>query len=507
MGLIRDVLLKGLQHARRPLYSRTSLLFLLIAICIGLGNYVNSLSFSATRERHCFFNVLTPKHIYSTIRPPDSSSVRSGITWLFASPDSNETEDSGVTQESRQSSASKVAAGLRDEARRMRDEAEQLNKALTRDKIETFERQLEQLQLKENSQEQVQDIQSQISRLQERLNPKRETTPTEPSNKVEDTNTQVQESLPINETSTNSINTTAEESFFNIFIEGGEIESIPGDEVLAGALKEIPVVNRLMEQVADMLGKDNVTLDELIEAMENLEGSNQTLLGVVKDEVTFTNAFPDIITYTEPKGLTKADMKNIFIPQVLTKELFRPTAKAVRVPGGFYITGVNQMDSGDTLIEEIDKRMKIYFPEQYADCQVNYIRDLKTFLDMDDMQMADAISETEGIVIDIESMLGGALYITTSDLEPAFPVLFRYALSAAGVATTSLFATSCYMGVADADVLDLLTLENIQYGLTTPLFFALMGIQVAHELGHAAAAGIQKVSQQQSRGLNSKESF
>jgi hypothetical protein len=478
-----------------------------------------------------------PRAAYSRdeIRKSYNSPIRKRPHILIRSMTTNNDSDlvSGVDSEAKEkehsemSESEAIARAMMEEAKRMRKEAEEMSVALTRERIAGLQKMLKGLGKSseeepndDDSKRKKSDLQSRISELQERLNnppssgSNRNTVTEAPVlsdekfsklvDRVTDEEKDIEVAITVNNEQITT-NSSDDESWLKAFLDSDDIANLKSRNTTIEeltkefdeALKEIPLMKRMVESLGDMTGKDNVTIEELLASLKGVNDANETFASIIQDEMTFNSAFPDVVTDTDLEGFTKEDVDGVFLSHVLSRDVFRPTSKPIRVPGGFYIVGVNQKATGDQLIEKLDERMKEYFSESHDKVQINYIRDLKSFIDMDEMQLADALSQTElaTAVMDFESMLGGALYITTKNMKPAFPPIFRYSLSMASLVTVALFATSCYIGVPDADVIDLLTVNNILFGLSTPLFAAMLGIQLAHEAGHGLIALIRGVRQ------------
>jgi hypothetical protein len=216
-----------------------------------------------------------------------------------------------------------------------------------------------------------------------------------------------------------------------------------------------------------------------------------------------TTVLDRLISNNYPECMRKEDSQEVTLSQVqllastvLPQAQFRASSKPEKVNGGFIIQGTYAYESGNALLEAIDKEL--------AKAGLN---DKMTVLLTDDFVAVSKMMETEE---DMEMAMGMGqnespmLYITGPDVVRAPKPVALSLVSGLGLATSWYFSIYPFLlnpylakrveeqlSVADAGMnYDLEWLTD----LSVPLFASFLSLQIIHEVGHRIAAAAANVS-------------
>lgn len=217
--------------------------------------------------------------------------------------------------------------------------------------------------------------------------------------------------------------------------------------------------------------------------------------------------FPDVTRKGKGYEPTELDANDI-ITYVLGKDTFNPKSKPEKIPGGFVIRGTNKFETGEALIDALDKRY-----EQYCS-SLAFNNNSGTTLDADEeirrrASLRDRVEifyckdPTPEAMEDMTELFGeSVLVLLGKDFSPAKS---NQGIKIASFVLTVLsyitFSIGCF-GATDSVVQgvhatalspsdhDLVWFNNLLF----PLVGSLVFIQVVHELGHLLVSWEGKVS-------------
>jgi len=238
--------------------------------------------------------------------------------------------------------------------------------------------------------------------------------------------------------------------------------------------------------------------DDLISIITKAGEDEELMKGLI--DILNTTALDQYITALYPKCTRKEDGQEptlaqvqSFASNVLPKVKFQASSKPEKVLGGYIVTGTYNYESGDALIEAIDKELV-----------KTGLADKMTVLLVDDFSKIAKAAEGEEMEIYFTSESEGPLlYIMGTDVvREAKPVQLSI-VSGLGFATSWYLSIYPFLlnpalsqrveeqlAVADAGMTyDLEWLTD----LSVPLFFCYLGIQILHEIGHRIAAAVYDV--------------
>ena len=161
---------------------------------------------------------------------------------------------------------------------------------------------------------------------------------------------------------------------------------------------------------------------------------------------------------------------------------------AMRVGTAYMLQGSPREGySGDDVINRIDKQLVDSGLQGKFQCY--YVRDAFALLDADEVQIADQIQNGEeqpdlqDVISRVLNLQSPSLVVTSPDLDlgPKTPPEARSIISFLALFSTVYFATNCY----DQELAD--------FGLSNPIVLGIIGLQLVHQLGHFAAAALNKV--------------
>jgi hypothetical protein len=221
------------------------------------------------------------------------------------------------------------------------------------------------------------------------------------------------------------------------------------------------IVARLIEEKKLLPAEDGVefvVFGNSDDTIEKIEGA-----GYIK------GMLPEV-TRKEGKGPTEEDAM-IFFKEVLGKKTFNPTNKLERIPGGFLIRGQNTLENGEDLVKALDSKLKA---SSVADkLYYYYIKD------------PTLVTEQQFEQGDFENPV---IIITGNDLSPTTNPFVKPVVTAFGGLSVASFAVAVCLATdmkMDLDVLE---------SMASPLVFAVLGTQLAHEAMHQLVAFKDKVS-------------
>ena len=172
---------------------------------------------------------------------------------------------------------------------------------------------------------------------------------------------------------------------------------------------------------------------------------------------------------------------DVLVKDILPKASFMPSGKPERTLGGYVIRGTNRLENGDKLIESIDEQLSTSSIDDKL--SVFFVRDFTIYGDED----ADVDAPP-------------VLYVLGPNVAPDRRRLLLTLLSSIGLGTA--WYESIYPALLNPAVMkraeDQMALADsgMTYDMSfitdsaLPIFATLMGITIAHELGHRAAAAV-----------------
>jgi hypothetical protein len=218
------------------------------------------------------------------------------------------------------------------------------------------------------------------------------------------------------------------------------------------------------------------------------------------DRSRYLEEFFPSVALLEDQRPTQEDV-DIFVTECLSKP-FMVTSKPERVIGGYYIRGTNQVLNNnknkdttttptDMLVQEVYKRLQNQ-PSIKDKIEFYYILDPSPPTD-------------EEMELEVDS--NPVFLVTTKDPDTMYNLSLPWTKSIvtiSGLVSTFLFSVgSCVLNPKINDGIEK-ALDNAStsgfidiqwfYDLCLPLYFSLLGILFAHELGHRIAASIHKVN-------------
>lgn len=241
------------------------------------------------------------------------------------------------------------------------------------------------------------------------------------------------------------------------------------------------------------------------EALQKLKmGANNSKAEVDRFVESF---FPDVTRKGKGYEPTELDANDI-ITYVLGKDTFNPKSKPEKIPGGFVIRGTNKFETGEALIDALDKRF-----EQYCS-SLAYTNISETPLDADEevrrraslrdrVQMFYCKDPTPEAMEDMTELFGeSVLVLLGKDFSPAksnqgikitsvvLTVLSYIAFSIGCFGATESVVQGIHATALSPSDHDLVWFNS----LLLPLVGSLAFIQVVHELGHLLVSWQGKVS-------------
>lgn len=443
-------------------------------------------------------------------------------------------------------SAAEQAVYLKAQAERMRLEAERMDAQLTLDKIDRLELQLAQARKKGDS---VEELLTEMEALQAKMRgeaPKAIVVP-KPAAPAEKESITVSTYTPPMTTTTPEPDEPFNEERFQEQLENYKSAPDPLKGLMAGTvglyspnvkdlnatevalrmemlersdysfLKEVPPPKFTQEEikqveknplfnVAKLSNKDqaedkialkilkdqyytNIMSNQLDEAMQEAPFFEIELQNITELDQMTVSLFPQACR-KEGQTPTLAQATTL-VMDVLPKAGFNPSGKPEPVEGGYLVRGTNKLDSADALIESIDACMARSSIRDSL--SVFFIKDYTVFTEEQIESPTFSPADSDPILL----VTGPNVY-----REPRR--LLYSAISAAGIGTS--WYLSIYPFLLNPDLMKRaeeqmsLADANMAYDLTwltdlsLPLFLTFMGVQLAHELGHRAAAAAYGVS-------------
>ena len=298
----------------------------------------------------------------------------------------------------------------------------------------------------------------------------------------------------------------AEDLWGDIFELESELDSSLAGNITQDDLEAIKAVQGFFTGLAKWTGLDNSDWakvkdkisESMVEAKTALDNDPEYFdrLDLMK------NVFPE--SALEPSGseilldegsattasmrLQESDMVT-FLEQVLDpiqNDVFtlQRNTNATKVGAVYLLEGTPKLENGDDIVRKIDEQLvRTGLQDEY---QVYYLQDVTGALEIENGAETMAIEEIEDVLPEMTRLVQlaerPALLVTSANanLSPDLSPLVRTGINLATIFLIATFAAGCY------------DQENV-LGLTSPILFGILGIQLAHELGHFIAAAIHKV--------------
>lgn len=200
-------------------------------------------------------------------------------------------------------------------------------------------------------------------------------------------------------------------------------------------------------------------------------GSGDDALGSVmgdSQDVGYLKGMLPEVTRKEGQAPTEEEAKEFL--QLLGKTNFNPTNKPEKIPGGFVIRGKNTLANGEELIKALDAKLKD-----------SILKDKLYYYFMKD---PTAVTQEQFESADYELPV---IVLTGNDLSPTTNRFVKPTVTALGGLSIASFAVAvCLSTDLNMDV-------ELMKTMISPLLFAVLGTQIAHELMHQLVALKDKV--------------
>lgn len=421
--------------------------------------------------------------------------------------------------------ALKEAQRLKEKAEKARLEAQEMEKTFVEQKLATLEKLLEKQSTLSSSEQQ--DMQDKIDRLKNYQKPREEIETIDLSNTtaedllglaIDEMQVAQEEFVPVGELSEED--REAVEEIQSIFMElQGTLNDTfsDRDEELTEAFAELgqDLENALAGNIAredlDMFKDVTSFLDNFpgvkkgqlkeqflkgtkefakemaeIQEMEKVDPYYSARIGLIQELI------PEEMQSSSVK-VNQTDIDE-FVNKVMkgNEDVFEMKSKPRKVGSYYILEGTTLADDGNVLVDQLDKQLLASGGLQNK-LQYFYIRDPSALVGLDEVQLADMIQEGSDNV-DLK-MLQKA-----DKLEPPSLLVMHAKTKAVPTSVTertlwtglALLSIACFAGSyydPDGNALD-----HIFTGLSNPtVLFGLLGLSLVHELGHFAAATLNKV--------------
>ena len=240
------------------------------------------------------------------------------------------------------------------------------------------------------------------------------------------------------------------------------------------------VVNRLIEEKKLLPSADGVEFvvfgsgDEMSNLDLEMQMGNTN---AQKEGAAYTfiqGILPDV-TRKDGQAPTEEDAMEFF--RLLGKKTFNPRNKPEKIPGGYVIRGENSFASGEELVKALDAKLK----ESDVNSTTTRIGDKLYYYYMKDPTV---VTQEQFELGDYEKPV---IVLTGKDLSPTTNRFVKPVVTALGGFSMASFAVAvCLSTDLNMDV-------DVMQTMTSPLLFAVLGTQVAHESMHQLVALKDKV--------------
>lgn len=478
-------------------------------------------------------------HRESLFLPKTRKSVRIEVLLRASDSDADNSDETKQAEE---------AQALLERAKRAREEAKKMEENLVNSKLETLQDLLErQSQLSKADEQDLQNRIDQLKNYRQPPQPVVEVTPVEENyvqDEVKANNDKVDQegekeraedfvselqpedrealeqvqsiflefkdilnsTLPL-ETGSSKPDEDAEDLWGDMFELESELDSSLAGNITQDELEAVKAVQGFFTGLSKMAGLDEAkwakVKEKIAEGMVDAKTSLDNDPDYFERLDLLKNVFPE--SALEPSGteilqeegstatasmrLQESDMVT-FLEQVMEpiqNDVFalERNTNATKVGAVYLLQGTPKLENGDDIIRKIDEQLvKTSLQDKY---QVYYIKDVTGALEIENGDEMIAIEELGEQLSELKLLKVAerpALLVTSSNanLSPNLGPLVRMGINLATIFLISIFAEGCY------------DQENVLgFGLTSPILFGILGIQLAHELGHFIAAAIHKV--------------
>ena len=241
-----------------------------------------------------------------------------------------------------------------------------------------------------------------------------------------------------------------------------------------------PMKTILAKAVGETIGSNStVIVTKMVEQKKLLpseDGVEFVVFGTGEEETAeeresanyVRNLLPEV-TRKEDQAPSEEDAM-AFFSEVLGKKTFNPSSKPESIPGGFVIRGENNLKNGDDLVKALDAKLKASSVLN----KLNYCY----------MKDPTAVTQEQFEADDFELPV---IVITGPDLSPDTNRFVKPVVTAFGGLSIASFAVATCLST------DLEMTPELVESMTSPLVFAMLGTQVAHEAAHQIVAFKDKV--------------
>lgn len=467
----------------------------------------------------------TVPKLVSTNLPPSRAKGTLSFTRIYA----QEQEDGDVA-------AVAEAQRLKEKAEKVRLEVQEMEKSFVEQKLVTLEKLLEKQSRLSDSERQ--DIQDKIDRLKNRQNPPKEqtvaVTPNETIMEDEEELT-LDALLAIFEEEQDFVGELSEddrkavEEIQSLFLEMENIlknnftELMEVDEVallkeitqeldkalegnvtrpaldffkfvagvVSGFKKFIPaeVYEKLLPKVLEEVREGNKEYEEIKEISKK-DPHYEERLGAIEKFI------PEQMLQSKIK-VNQTDIDE-FVDQVMkgNADVFEMKSNPRKLGRFYVLEGTPTVADGNVLVDRLDKQLMA--SDLHKKLQFFYCPDVTASIGLSEVQLMDAVEPlSDDISVDqflnltfIDLQPASLLVTPYVKAEPLSTVGDRALLASLAILSAARFTGSCYN--PDGDLL-----EQVANGFSNPtVLLALLGLTVAHELGHFIAAALNKVSMQ-----------
>ena len=418
----------------------------------------------------------------------------------------------------------KQAEQWRKDAKRMRMEAERMEILLTLEKINLLETKIQQAS-KKNDQEEMTKIEQQIDQLRRKLSqpqPSKSSTPSVSKDSIAIAAETGTKTPPPSATSSSTSNTPTQSqsqpssNALTPLTDAELQDRIEQFEAAPGFLKDIVAKAAGLKDASNVtavvikMHQDELELDQALQAGAKKSSSNGLFGSTTnsplpseqdRTEAMMESLFPKSIRERNDKGelvspLPSQSELDTFITRVLDNpKLFQLDANKPQITSmGYLIRGSNRLDNGTALIDALDAQLAAKAPQLADKLTFFYLND-PTYVTEDQIMTGD---RNPVILVTNSNVVG-----RNSPLEATKWMFARALVTAMGITTTLFYTIFPFFfneNVASKvdEVLSLAssgTSTELDWftSLQTPLLLAMIGIILAHELGHWLVAVTAKV--------------
>ena len=244
---------------------------------------------------------------------------------------------------------------------------------------------------------------------------------------------------------------------------------------------------------------------------ESYFGSMYPKCVIARDELQNNGGENDDSSYvSEEPTMAQID---VLTKTILPAIKFASSSKAMKVPGGYAITGSHKFKTGDELIDAIDAeilksrpnlndQLTVLYTPSYGPIDNNFTIGGESLESLSNMNM-DSLFDEDPMSSDLFANPEPILYVTGPDIVRKPNRIGLSLASMAGLATAwyaSVYPFLLNDQIASRVDADMKLIEaNLQPDLsyltdyTVPLFWSFIGLQLAHEFAHSAVARSKNV--------------